>query len=72
MFFVVVDFNTDSTSLLIQVIPWMALGVIGVTGVLVPLHVATNKEKETVSANTPFLSAEEMIVLGKNNNLKAV
>ena len=50
----------------------MALGVIGVPGVLVPLPVATNKEKGTVFACTPFLRAEEMVVLEKINNLKAV
>ena len=56
----------------IQVTPWMPLGVIGVSGVLVPLPVALNKEKDTVFANTPFLSAKEMIVLENVNNLKAV
>ena len=50
----------------------MPLGVIGVSGVLVPLPVALNKEKDTVFANTPFLSAKEMIVLENVNNLKAV
>ena len=70
MFFVVDSKNTNSTSLYIQVIPWMPLGVIGVTGVLVPLPVATNKEKGTVFACSPLLRAE--VVLGKINNLKAV
>ena len=72
MFFVVDSKNTNSTSLHIQVIPWMALGANGLFGVLVPLPVALNKEKDTVSAKTPFLSAEEMIVLEKIDNLKAV
>ena len=50
----------------------MALGANGLFGVLVPLPVALNKEKDTVSAKTPFLSAEEMVAMGKTKNLKAV
>lgn len=50
----------------------MPLGVIGLLGVFAPLPVTTKKEKDTVSADTPFFSAEEMVVLEKINNLKAV
>ena len=59
-------------NLQLQVILWMAIGAIGIIGVIVPLPVATTTEKDPVFANTPFLSAEEMIVLEKINNLKAV
>ena len=50
----------------------MAFGANGLFGVLVPLPVALKKAKDTVFACTPFLSAEEMVVLGIVNNLKAV